>query len=72
MIRDLLTYPSLLTGTDAPVITDVDPFSFKDALREAEFLDVLVDSRRQTVGILLEFRTALQFQNGLEFSLPGG
>lgn len=65
MIRDLLTYPSLLARTDAPVIAAANPFSFKNALREAEFLDVLVDSRRQTAGILLEFRTALQFQNGI-------
>ena len=65
LIRDLLTYPTKLSTIDAPIITDINPFEFQDALLEAEFLDVLIDSRRQIVGVLLEFRTALQFQDGI-------
>ncbi|WP_126464176.1 hypothetical protein [Propionibacterium australiense] len=65
VIRDLLSHPTRLSMIDAPTITDINPFEFEDSLLEAEFLDVLIDSRRQTVGVLLEFRTALQFDNGI-------
>ena len=60
-----MTHPTKLSTIDAPIITDVNPFEFQGALLEAEFLDVLIDSRRQIVGVLLEFRTALQFQDGI-------
>jgi len=65
VIRDLLTYPKQLSMTDAPLIIESNPFKFEESLLEAEFLDVLVDSRRQTAGVLLEFRTALQFRDGI-------
>ena len=65
LIRDLLTYPQQLSMVDAPLITDSNPFELEDSLLEAELLDVLIDSRRQTVGVLFEFRTALQFDNGI-------
>lgn len=65
LIRDLLTYPEQLAMADAPLITEVNPFEFEESLLEAEFLDVLIDSRRQTAGVLLEFRTAMQFRDGI-------
>ncbi|WP_126464264.1 hypothetical protein [Propionibacterium australiense] len=65
LIRDLLTYPKQLSMIDAPLITESNPFESEESLLESEFLDVLVDSRRQTAGVLLEFRTALQFRDGI-------
>jgi hypothetical protein len=43
---------------------EMNPFREHDALRDAQILEVRLDAVRARVGILFEFRTALQLRGG--------
>jgi hypothetical protein len=43
---------------------EMDPLREADALREAQLLDLRMSALRSTAGLLFEFRTSLQFDEG--------
>ena len=60
LVQDLLNTPSR-EGTIPP---ESDPFVEPDALLEAQLLDVRFEALTSMVGLLFEFRTAMNFVEG--------
>ncbi|MFF7155365.1 hypothetical protein [Streptomyces sp. NPDC008139] len=60
-VEDLLWAPGRVSGVPGP---EMDPLVERDALQEAQVLDLRVHALTSTVGLLFELRTALQFEYG--------
>lgn len=60
-IEDLIWTSGWAPGTPSP---DMDPLVERDALQEAQLLDLRLHALSSTAGLLFELRTALQFEYG--------